>query len=149
LYIRNGHCAGAHHLVASTDAESISTAPRPRFGHHGQTIVRGDPLFEANPTHLDNSHRAIQSVADELVYHTELGYPRQDRPAGEMAVKPRGIRRHMHLGRKASILAILPSAYDNINPNRTFPLTLMIYSKSWAPHFSITSVHHILSAISG
>jgi hypothetical protein len=56
LTIRNGHCAGANHLVASIDAESISTAPRPRFGHHGQTIVRGDPLFEANPTHLDNSH---------------------------------------------------------------------------------------------
>jgi hypothetical protein len=123
LYIRNGHGAGAHHLIASSDAECISTVPRPRFGHHGQAIVRGYHLFEANSTHLDNSHWAIQSVADELVYHTELGYPRQDRPAGEMAVKPRSILRYMHLGRKASILVILPGAYDSIIPNRTFPLT--------------------------
>jgi hypothetical protein len=114
LPVRNGHVAGAHDLVASSDAEGISTAPRAHLGHYVQTVVRGDPLFEADPTQLDNSHWTTQSVADELVYHMELCYPRQNWPAGEMAVKPRGIGRYMHLGLKASILAKLLGAHVRV-----------------------------------
>ena len=44
----------------------------------------------------------------------KLCYPRQNWPVGEMAVKPTGIGRYMHLGLKASILARLLDAHVRV-----------------------------------
>jgi hypothetical protein len=117
---RNDHGAGADNLIASTDAEGVSTPLRPRFGRYRETIVRGYLLLEANSAHLDDSHRAIKSVTDELVHHAELGYSRQDRPAGEMTVKPLRTRRQMHFSRKLSIFAAVRGAYVHIMPHPGF-----------------------------